>query len=76
MRRQVEVRVLGGFPALARFDVAPAEPDIGIWDAHVTDIALFTLRGRPATFVERRMRDADWRRLEEELVREASERYD
>lgn len=62
------VTVKGGFPVIAAWMVHSAEPDVGISGPWIDDIQLFTLRGKRAAFIEKRMSRDDYDRLAAELL--------
>lgn len=66
-RIYADVRILGGFPVRATGYVQPAEPDVGIFSAYVEDIS-FTVKGKPAPWLEEKMTPKDWEKLEEDLT--------
>lgn len=72
---EFETRVLGGFPVICKATMERAEPDVGIMGDYADEMELFTLKGKPATFIEKRMKDADWDALALEAG-EASMGYD
>lgn len=76
-RAMIETTVLGGFPVLAVARINSAEPDVGydsIW-VDDTDLELFTLRGKPAPFIEKKMTKDDWAYVVEALLESCSHSY-
>lgn len=69
---EFDATVCGGFPVTVRANVYPPEPDVGIFSpqAEVQDIR--SLHLTDATFVARKMKDADWEALAQRAVEEAT----
>lgn len=63
----VETTVLGGFPVVAEADYFPADRSTG-WGRSVENICLYTKKGFPATFIERKLSKDDWDRVTEALL--------
>ena len=73
-RTVAQAFVKGGFPVLVTGKVNAAEPDVGLSGSWVDscDIEVFTLRGCPAHFIEKKLVKSDWEDLEVALLEQAS----
>lgn len=65
---EAEVFVKGGFPAIARGRVCFPDRSVGLDDYWVEDTELLTLKKKPCTFMEKKMADADWRKVEDAIL--------
>lgn len=61
---EAESSVCGGFPVKVSGLLCPAEPDVGIPQPYFDDIQIFTLKGKPAGFLEKKMTSLDWDAVE------------
>ena len=61
--------VCGGFPVEVRAGISPPEPDVGLCGYWVSDMEIFTRRGKPANFLK--ISEAD----DDRLVSEALEHF-
>lgn len=68
MSRQVEFEstVCNGFPVRVRCTIQNAEPEVGIFKTFGEDFEIMTLAGKPAPFIETKMAQADWDKLQED----------
>lgn len=69
-RTVASASVLGGFPVLVVGGINPSEPEVGYSGRWVDscDMEVFTLRGAPATFLEKKLTKDDWDVLEVALL--------
>jgi len=65
--QECSVSVLGGLPLTARYLVCKAEPDVGYFSDYFDDVHLVDRKGRKADWAERRMSDADWADVHDQL---------
>lgn len=74
-RTVAQAFVKGGFPVLVTGVVHAPDYSVGLNSSWVDscDIEVFTLRGSPAPFIEKKLTDSDWSDLEVALL-EASAR--
>jgi hypothetical protein len=63
---ETNARVLKGFPVLVQFTCYEPEPDVGFSGGIEID-DLFTITGRKADFICKRMTGADWAKLREDI---------
>lgn len=59
-----EVCVCGGFPVIAVGRIKPAEYDVGIMSDYLEEVGIRSLAYGPVPFLEGRMTDLDWERVE------------
>ncbi len=69
-KAEFETTVCNGFPVLVKCTVHPAEPEVGQMSEFGEDFEIFTLRGKPAPFIEKKMSQADFDRLHDEIPSE------
>ena len=68
MMYEQNVTVLGGLPLVAKYNIARAEPDVGIMSSYPHDIALFDNHGRPAMWAEVKLSSDAWDALSEQIM--------
>lgn len=83
--QEVEVRILGGLPVTIEYNVAGAEPDVGIMSAYVDDWYIVAVNGKyakkgaknPFAWVEKRIAETkgEEARIREELNEDAAQSY-
>ena len=67
---EFETTVCNGFPVRVRCTVQRAEPDVGIDREFGEDFEIMTVRGDPAPWIEKKMTDDDWVRVNEDIPSE------
>lgn len=72
-RTVAQASVKGGFPVLVTGVVHESDPEVGYFGRWVDscDIEVFTLRGCPAPFIEKKLSKSDWLELETALLEQA-----
>ncbi|WLJ71235.1 hypothetical protein [Sphingomonas phage Birtae] len=80
---EVEIRILGGLPVTFEYNIAGAEPDVGISSAYVDDYYIVAVNGRypkkgaknPFAWVEKRIAatKGEEARIREELNEDAAQ---